>query len=253
MNNFAQNPLAKANNQIPNAQSGFINPIQALLMAQILSGIVNPAPDTNGASQVYNTVNGQEAHAECILNLDEHLKYADALVSAGIIDKNTGESIKKQMTANFKAVNKASAPQAGPNPLPSSNFNAIPASKSFDINQSAFLKTRECLLNYLKNLDIELDEDDLRNIEEVVLELEKTAILRHAKDSGDNGAQDALKLLNQSNEIAKGRLITGPLKGSKVKEPLRKIFSRDEIAKMSTAEFIKNEPAINYQLQNGLL
>ena len=125
--------------------------------------------------------------------------------------------------------------------------------KAFDISQSSFLKTRECLLNYLKNLDIELDEEDLRAIEEVVLELEKAAISRQTKESGTNSAEDALKILNQSNEIAKSRLMTDSLRGSSLKQTPDKTFTRDEIAKMSTAEFIKNEPVINYQLQNGLL
>ena len=48
----------------------------------------------------------------------------------------------------------------------------------FDITKSEFLKARECLLNYLQNLDIELNREDLKNIEAVVLELEKAALLR---------------------------------------------------------------------------
>ena len=56
-----------------------------------------------------------------------------------------------------------------------------------------------------------------------------------------------------SNEIAKERLMTGSTGAKGSKNPPQKTFTRDEIAKMSTAQFIKNEPAINYQLQNGLL
>lgn len=189
----------------------------------------------------------------CNLNLQEHLKYVDSLVLLKIIDKQTGESIKQNMAASFNKNNGLSA-STGLNPLQESQYNfnnqQNPSGKrSIDISQSEFLKARECLLNYLQNLDIELDEGDLRNIEAVVLELEKGALARRQEQGGTN----ALELLNKNNEIAKERLMTGSLNNLKVYNQPEKLFSRDEIAKMSTAEFIKNEPIINYQLQNGLL
>ena len=248
MSNYNQNPLMTMNSGA-NRQNDPLNPIQALMIAQILSQGINPGFARNAQLQTQNS-SGSNTHQGCILNLDEHLKYADALMSAGIIDKKTGESMKNQMTANFQTASKASAPQMGGNQSVSAVSNP---QKAFDISQSSFLKTRECLLNYLKNLDIELDEEDLRAIEEVVLELEKAAISRQTKESGTNSAEDALKILNQSNEIAKSRLMTDSLRGSSLKQTPDKTFTRDEIAKMSTAEFIKNEPVINYQLQNGLL
>ncbi len=169
----------------------------------------------------------------CNLNLDDHLKYVDSLVLLKIIDKNTGESIKQNIAATFN--NKA--------------FQAYQtnAAGAFDFSQSEFLKARKCLLDYLQNSGIELDEADLKNIEAVVLELEKNALAR-----GGN-TQNPLDRLNIDNEIAKERLITGSMRGSGVQKSPEKLFSREEIAKMSTAEFIKNEPVINYQLQNGLL
>lgn len=176
---------------------------------------------------------GQNQGHNCNLNLDEHLKYVDSLVLLKIIDKNTGESIKQNMTASFnsKAFQTYQADDAAP----------------FDFSQSEFLKARQCLLNYLQNAGVELNKADLKNIESVVLELEKNALAR-----GGNG-QNPLDKLNMDNEIAKERLITGSMRGSGVQKAPEKLFSRDEIAKMSTAEFIKNEPMINYQLQNGLL
>ena len=188
----------------------------------------------------------------CNLNLQEHLKYVDTLVLLKIIDTQTGESIKQNMAATFN--NNGVSNQTGWN---LNQYNAFKDSSlqkpnteaNFDISKSEFLKARECLLNYLQNLDIELNREDLKNIEAVVLELEKAALLRQQVKNSEN----AFELLNKNNEIAKERLMTGSMQGSGVQNPPNKTFSRDEIAKMSTAEFIKNEPIINYQLQNVLL
>lgn len=188
----------------------------------------------------------------CNLNLQEHLKYVDTLVLLKIIDTQTGESIKQNMAATFN--NNGVSNQTGWN---LNQYNAFKDSSlqkpnieaDFDISKSEFLKARECLLNYLQNLDIELNREDLKNIEAVVLELEKAALLRQQVKNSEN----AFELLNKNNEIAKERLMTGSMQGSGIQNPPNKTFSRDEIAKMSTAEFIKNEPMINYQLQNGLL
>lgn len=184
---------------------------------------------------INNTLqSGQNQGHNCNLNLDDHLKYVDSLVLLKIIDNSTGESIKRNIAATFSN-NKA--------------FQTYPATDAatFDFSQSEFLKARKCLLNYLQNSGVELDEADLKNIEAVVLELEKNALAR------GNNTQIPLDKLNMDNEIAKERLMTGSMRGSGVQKAPEKLFSRDEIAKMSTAEFIKNEPVINYQLQNGLL
>lgn len=167
----------------------------------------------------------------CNLNPEEHLKYVDSLVSLKIIDENTGKSIKQNMTAKFGNNGAVSA------------FSG--ADMPFDIKQSEFLKARECLLNYLLNSGIELDEGSLKDIEAVVLELEKMALMR---EQGN-----ALEALKKNNEIAKERLMTGSMQGGGAQTLPNKLFTREEIGKMSTAEFIKNEPTINYQLQNGLL
>lgn len=215
---------------------------QALIAGQTGNFASNPMV-FDGASQAL--LQPQNSGHKCNLNLEEHQKYADALVLAGIIDENTGKSIKNKMAAVFRAESGSSAP-AGGNPLQTGAL--------VDIAQSEFLKARECLLNYLQNLDVELTLEDLGNIEEVVLELEKTAISRHIKENGaqiytENPYESAKKV----NELAKDRIMTGSLGAGGSKSPLGKNFTRAEIAKMSTAEFIKNEPQINYQLQNGLL
>ncbi len=199
--------------------------------------------------------NGQNAHTECNLTFDEHIKYVDALVLAGIIDETTGKSMKQQITANFSAKTQSNMPFAANNVFQEQSGthttlqNGLKPAPLFDFGQSEFLKARNCLLKYLQNLDIELTEADLKEIESVVLELEKAAI----SASQAKNAENALDALKSTNELAKERLITGSMLYNGQQTPPQKVFTRDEIAKMSTAEFIKNEPAINYQLQNGLL
>jgi len=195
-----------------------------------------------GQAGAFDASNGQNTHTECNLTFEEHLKYVDALVLAGIIDETTGKSMKQQITANFPTKTRSNTP------FQATGVSSNPAS-AFDFSQSEFLKARNCLLKYLQNLDIQLSEADLKEIESVVLELEKAAITA----SLDKNGQEALMALKNTNEIAKERLITGPIAPNGLQNAPQKVFSRDEIAKMSTAEFIKNEPIINYQLQNGLL
>jgi len=187
---------------------------------------------------------GTNPRHRCNLNLEEHQKYADALVLAGIIDENTGKSIKQKMAAVFHAENLPKADDGGD----CADFNKC------DFTKSEFLKARECLLEYLQNLDVELTSADLAKIEEVVLELEKQAISRNIKaPAGNSNPDNPYTSVIAANEAAKERLIGSAL-GTKGSKGLpQKAFTRDEIAKMSTAEFIKNEPQINYQLQNGLL
>ena len=104
----------------------------------------------------------------CNLNLQEHLKYVDTLVLLKIIDTQTGESIKQNMAATFN--NNGVSNQTGWN---LNQYNAFKDSSlqkpnieaDFDISKSEFLKARECLLNYLQKLDIELNREDLKNIE----------------------------------------------------------------------------------------
>ena len=76
-----------------------------------------------------------------------------------------------------------------------------------NFEQSEFLKARECLLEYLQNLDVELTLEDLAAIEDVVLQLEKIAVMRHMKASGkeitdENPYESAFK----ANELAKDRI-----------------------------------------------
>ncbi len=235
-------------------------------------GALESTPGMNGASQAlspmgngaYNAVSGgQNPRHRCNLNLEEHLKYADALVLAGIIDVNTGKSIKQKMTAVFRAENGSSANGGAQTLVNTGNMGApsgvSPAPSTIrSYADSEFLKARECLLDYLQNLDVELDLDDLAKIEAVVLELEKQAISRNAQGSeGSNEPNSLFTTAEMANEAAKQRLIGSSLgsssgiKGSKGLP--QRAFTREEIANMSTAEFIKNEPQINYQLQNGLL
>lgn len=189
----------------------------------------------------------------CNLSLQDHLKYVDNLVLLKIIDTDTGKSIKQNMAATFSN-NRVLSANTGVNPAYCNQFaqNITPQcgnDQAFDFTQSEFLKARECLLNYLQNSGVELDEAGLKDIEALVLELEKNALTRENKNRGE----ELLNSLNRDNELAKDRLITGSMQGANIQKPLDKLFSREEIAKMSTAEFIKNEPVINYQLQNGLI
>ncbi len=244
MNNFLNNSLQYQQ-----------NPLQQRILAMLLNGgkmnfANSQNPLNTGSTAQLNPANTSHG---CNLNLDDHLKYVDSLVLLKIIDENTGKMIKQNITAKFNYNNALSAYDGLNNRYNKENsgVNSLkPAMGApYDFSQSEFLKARECLLNYLQNSGVELDEEDLKEIEAVVLELEKNALMHENLNKGINSFDS----LNRDNESAKKRLMTGSMRGSSTQKPPEKLFSREEIAKMSTAEFIKNEPVINYQLQNGLL
>ncbi len=254
--NGASEALSKA----PEALAALLGPKNGAYLGALFQNVTeNGASEAlpalkNGAYNAYFEAerggnSGQNARHRCNLNLEEHQKYADALVSAGIIDKPTGESIKQKMAAVFKAESGSSA-VGGPY-MPQGEADLA------DFSKSEFLKARECLLQYLENLDVEFTSGDLAKIEEVVLELEKAAIARNSGGSGSlgnlGGAENPVISAQMANEAAKERLMSSSLGSRGAKGLPQKLFTRDEISKMSTAEFIKNEPQINYQLQNGLL
>ncbi len=105
---------------------------------------------------------------------------------------------------------------------------------------------RKEILNYLKNDGLNFAKEDLDKIANIVEQVEKTAIDRYLKK------KDYDKKLKTSNDTAKKKL-TANAQNSTYSENLVKTFTRKEIGKMSSQDFLKNEAVIMEQLRKGLI
>ena len=100
--------------------------------------------------------------------------------------------------------------------------------------------------DYLKNSNADFDEDEISRISALVEKIENTAIQRYLEK------QEHEKVLNNENESAKQRLRANAQNTSS--DGLKNlVFTREQIGKMSGAEFAKHERAIMNQLKNGLI
>lgn len=105
---------------------------------------------------------------------------------------------------------------------------------------------RADVLNYLKNSNCSLDKDEVSRISQLIENIERCAVERYLKQTAHD------KTLNDENEIAKMRLRANA-QNSNFDDTQTRVFTREQIGKMSGAEFAKYEKAIMEQLRKGLI
>lgn len=118
----------------------------------------------------------------------------------------------------------------------------------FEKEKSDFFKLdgRSDVLDYLKNSGVHFDKDEISLISQIIEKLENSAVERYLKQIARE------KTLNDENEIAKKRLRANA-QNSNFNDVKNRVFTREQIGKMSSAEFAKNEKAIMEQLRKGLI
>jgi hypothetical protein len=102
------------------------------------------------------------------------------------------------------------------------------------------------VFDYLMNSDIDFDDDEISKISSLVEKIEKSAIDRYLR------TKDHEKTLNSENESAKQRLRANA-QNSNSDGLTNLVYTREQIGKMSGAEFAKHERAIMDQLRKGLI
>lgn len=103
---------------------------------------------------------------------------------------------------------------------------------------------RSDVLNYIRNF--EMDKDEISKIAKMIETLEKSAIDGYLKQSAHD------KTLNDENLTAKSKL-TSYAQNATLDGNNNKVFTREEIGKMSGDEFVKNEKLIMEQVRQGLI
>ena len=170
-------------------------------------------------------------------NLSDESMNIQNLVKFGIINPQQGQYFVSRLADNLKRLTQDNEVV---NSAQKDSF------EEFDIEKPDFFKTegREDVLNYLKNACIEFDKDEIGIISDMVEKIEKCAIERYVKQLAHDEA------LNSENEAAKRRL-TANAQNTNFSANKNKAFTREQIGKMSSAEFTKNEPLIMEQLRKG--
>lgn len=178
------------------------------------------------------------------------------LVNSGLINSAQGQDLKKQVLkkAFDKLVQtekiKRNFPMAKAEQqmmIPQANKNKV--FEEFNKSNPDFFKSdgRKEVLNYLESDEITLGKDELSKISNIIRSVEKAAIDRYLKKMSHE------KTLRDSNEIAKQRLTANAQKSAYCDKNLSRTFTREQIGKMSSAEFTKYEPFIMEQLKKGLI
>ena len=167
------------------------------------------------------------------------------LLNSGLINQQQGQNLLNHIIRTALDNN---VQQPMLEEKPKITFDKNSAFKEFEKEKPEFFSGdgRSEILNYLKSEDVQFDKDELSKIAKIVEQVEKSAIERYLK----NAAHD--ETLEKSNSAAKQRLQANAQKSqSDGKSNLP--FTREQIGKMTSAEFLKNESQIMYQLKKGLI
>lgn len=164
------------------------------------------------------------------------------LVNSGILNSQQGQYCMSQLAK--KSLERLNQDQFSD----THQINPQNAFEEFSKEKPDFFRDegRADVLNYLKNSDVVVDKDEIDAISQMVEKLEKCAVERYIKQQAHE------KTLNDQNEMAKRRL-TANAQNATFTDHKNKVFTREQIGKMSGAEFTKYEPLIMEQLRKGLI
>lgn len=173
------------------------------------------------------------------------------LINAGLINSVQGQNLKKQvlqkafdMLVQTEKIKRNLSSSLNQNPKIDKNK----VFEEFSKSNPDFFSTdgRKNVLEYLQSNDAIVGKDELNKISEIIRLVEKSAIDRYLKEVSYE------KTLKNSNEAAKQRLTANAQKSTQGSN-ISRSFTREQIGKMSSAEFIKYEPLIMEQLKKGLI
>jgi hypothetical protein len=163
--------------------------------------------------------------------LAKELQLLDSLMAQGLLNKSQVENITNKFVENAKSL-----------------FVQDASIQQNSIDNNAFFKQngRQDVLNYLKNSNMNFDDDEIAKITDIVESVEKNAVESYLSNlkHGEN--------IEKENALAKSKM-TANAQNASAPSSFSKIFTRADIGKMSCSEFIQNEKLIMDQLRKGLI
>ena len=166
------------------------------------------------------------------------------LLNLGLINQQQGQNLLNHIIRKALDENVQNMSEDNSKPLLDKNT----AFYEFEKEKPEFFvgDGRNDILNYLKSGEIQFDKDELSKIAKIVEQVEKSAIDRYLKKAAHE------QNLEKANSQAKQRLQANAQKtknDGKDNSP----FTREQIGKMSSADFLKYEKQIMEQLKKGLI
>lgn len=189
-------------------------------------------------------INKTQINQELRSNLKANMQALQSLLNHGLINEQQGQNLLNHIIRTALDENVQQSPVEE---VPKT-FDKSEAFREFDKEYPDFFSCegRSDLKKYLDNEEIQFDKDELSKISKIVEQVEKFAIERYLKKAAHE------ENLEKHNSEAKQRLQANAQK-SKSDGKNNIPFTREQIGKMSSAEFLENEKKIMDQLKKGLI
>lgn len=172
----------------------------------------------------------------------------DALVQAGKLNAFQGASLKNYILQkafgnvyNTKSVQPQAQQEQPVEGIKDDAFAEFEKSNPDFFSHDARNKVK----TYMQESLDAVSSDELLKIVDIIKAIEEAAISQYEQSKAREQS------IASTNEAAKKRLSSTALSGSSLKNAGAKVFTREEIGKMTTDEFRKNEEAIMQQLRAG--
>jgi len=217
--------------------------MQNQLNGQSMNGISSPAvnPQTNLSANYVDIIKQLE------MAIKSDVQRVVFLTQQGTINKTQGQALLTQLAKKMDEINKCkntigqiNQPVQSVNPAVQSPMDLFNAEKPGFFDGPG----RADVLNYIKDLD--MDKDEISKIAQLVENLENLAVDGYLKKSAHE------KSLNDENYAAKSKL-TSYAQNTSGNSGIDRIFTREDIGRMSGEEFAKNEKLIMDQVKQGLI
>lgn len=173
----------------------------------------------------------------------KNLKNLQIVLTSGLINPQQGQNLLNhiiQEALNMNVQNMREDLTTQISDKESSNGFTSSEAKFFDI------AGRNEVINYLKSGNVSVDKDELSRIAKLVETIENSAVERYIQKVAHE------QNLEKSNLQAKQKLQANA-QNTKSKCKNLAPFTREQIGKMTSAEFLKNEALIMSQLKKGLI
>ncbi len=175
--------------------------------------------------------------------LKKNLNNLQIVLTSGLINPQQGQNLLNhiiQEALNMNVQNMREDLTTQISDKESSNGFTSSEAKFFDI------AGRNEVINYLKSGNVSVDKDELSRIAKLVETIENSAVERYIQKVAHE------QNLEKSNLQAKQKLQAN---AQNTKSECKNLapFTREQIGKMTSAEFLKNEALIMSQLKKGLI
>ena len=166
------------------------------------------------------------------------------MLQQGVITKQQGQYLMAQLAKRANEINMCK--NSVPFPNQAQTQNQMSPLETFTEQNPEFFNVggRNAVLDYIKNYN--LDKDEISQVAKIVEQLENSAVNSYLKKSAHE------KSLNDENSAAKSKL-NAYAQNSTGNSNMNRIFTREDIGKMTSEEFTKNEKLIMDQVKQGLI